>query len=67
VLELTDLLPLKVLFQHFSLPSHVCAYIFVSYNKQVMSLVGLCLSDDDIVAADILSQQKAIVTLHPTS
>jgi hypothetical protein len=32
-----------------------------------MSLVGLCLSDDDIVAADILSQQKAIITLHPTS
>jgi hypothetical protein len=29
-----------------------------------MSLVGLCLSDDDIVAADILIQQKAIVTLH---
>ncbi len=42
--------------------SCICLIQQISYVS-----CGLCLSDDDIVAADILSEQKAIVTLHPTS
>lgn len=43
------------------------ALLYLSHTTNKLCLLLDYASDDDIVAADILSQQKAIITLHPTS